>query len=136
MDLAIIKMLLRRIMMIHKYRQILFYSVLVFLFILSCSMRSDPDMEQPDSRHSGEQRSDTSENLERTGEQRSHTSEDTEETGSGNGGGFHYDRASDHQDDDDLTDDDEVDAGLTPVLDTRGPSHGFWPEDTQCSRHR
>ena len=122
MDFAIIKMLLRRIMMIHKYRQILFYSALVFLFILSCSMRSDPDMGQPASRHSVEQRSDTT--------------EDTEETGSGNGGGFHYDRASDHQDDDDLTDDDEVDAGLTPVLDTRGPSHGFWPEDTQCSRHR
>ena len=131
--------------MIHKYRQILFYSVLVFLFILSCSMRRDPDMGQPARRHYVEQSS--------------HSSEDTEETGSGNGGGLHYDRASDPQDDDygltdndddhqdddddqqddnddDIKDDDAGDAGLTPVImDTRGPSHGFWPEDTQCSRH-
>ena len=119
-------MLLRRIMMIHKYRQILFYSVLVFLFILSCSMRSDPDMEQ-----TVEQRSVTIMDTERTGEQMSGITEDTEETGSGNGGGFHYDGVSDHQDDEDEEDE------LTPVmLDTRGPSHGFWPDDAQCSHHR
>ena len=119
--------------MIHKYRQILFYSVLVFLFILSCSMRSDPDMEQP-----VEQRSVTIMDTERTGEQKSDTTEDTEETGSGNGGGFHYDGVSDHQnDEDDEDEDDEDDDELTPVmLDTRGPSHGFWPDDAQCSRHR
>ena len=126
MDCAIIKMLLRRIMMIHKYRQILFYSVLVFLFILSCSMRRDPDIEQLDTRK----------RFERTGELGSDTIEDTEETGSGNGGGFHYDGVSDHQDDDDEEEEEEEEGPITVMLDTRGPSHGFWPDDAQCSRHR
>ena len=128
-------MLLRRIMMIHKYRQILFYSVLVFLFILSCSMRSDPDMEQ-----TVEQRSVTIMDTERTGEQMSGITEDTEETGSGNGGGFHYDGVSDDQNDEDEddedNDEDDEDELTQVMLDTRGPSHGFWPDDAQCSRHR
>ena len=76
-----------------------------------------------------EQRSDTRESFEGTGEQRADTTEDTEEMGSGNGGD--YDRVSDLQDDED---DDE--GPITVMLDTWGPSHGFWPDDAQCSRHR
>ena len=82
-------------------------------------------MEQP-----VEQRAVTRESFERTGAERLDTTEDTEETGSGNGGDF--DRVSDHQDDD--NDDDE--GPITVMLDTLGPSHGFWPDDAQCSRHR
>ena len=117
--------------MIHRYRQILFYSVLVFLFMLMFSMLTEVE---------------DSDRL--SLEQRSETSEDEEEMGSGNGEGFHYDRVSDDVtgDDPDITygddnggdgDHDISDDGVSPVrLDTGGPSHKFWPEDAQCSRHR
>ena len=114
--------------MIHRYRQTLFYSVLVFLFILTFSLWSDKG---------------AAEQL------RSDISEDLEETGSG-GGGFY--RASEditpgddentEDGDNDITEVDDVaepdsDGVVTPVrLDTRSPNHGFWPEDAQCSKHR
>ena len=131
MEFEILRMLLRRITMIHRYRQILFYTVLVFLFMLTFSMLTEVDDSET---HAIEQRSDTSWKDD----------EELESEGSGNGEGFHYDRVSDQVtgDDPEMTDDDDSDHdtgddGLTPVrLDTRGPSHGFWPEDAQCSRHR
>ena len=129
MDFEILRMLLRRITMIHRYRQILFYSVLVFLFMLTFSMLTEVEDSET---HAIEQRSDTSWK----------DNEELESEGSGNGEGFHYNRVSDHVtgDDPDMTEDDDGDTGhdgVTSVrLDTRGPSHGFWPEDAQCSHHR
>ena len=127
MDFAILRMLVRRIMLTHRYRQILFYSVLVFLFILVCSMWSDPGVVGQSDGLSIEQRSDSG---------------DFEEKGSGDGEGFHYDRASDDvtSDDPDTIEEgghDIGDDGEIPVrLDIGGPSHRFWPEDAQCSHHR
>ena len=125
MDFALLRMLVRRIMLSHRYRQILFYSVLVFLFILACSMWSDPGGVGKAERLSIEQKSDSG---------------DLDETGSGDGNGFHYDGSSDYvtSDDPDTTEEGEGDHdGETTVrLDSGGPSHRFWPEDAKCSQHR
>ena len=121
--------------MYHRYRQILFYSVIVFLFVLICSLWSDArraeeniikqsPVEQPYSGALTENVIDDEDDFMDDMISEYHTEDDIEDsTGE-------YEEIEENQE---LSDDD----ALTPVrLDTKGPSHRFWPDDENCSQLR